>query len=44
MLEWQHRDHKLAVVSTNSRIEIEPPLEAVNLRLHFDALVTGEDV
>jgi beta-phosphoglucomutase len=36
--------YKLAVVSSSSRIEIEPPLAVSNLRRHFGALVCGEDV
>jgi len=36
------RDHKLAVVSTSARVEVEPPLEAGQIRHYFDAVVTGE--
>ena len=37
------RDHKLAVVSTSARVEVEPPLEAGRIRHYFDAVVTGEN-
>jgi beta-phosphoglucomutase len=36
------RDHKLAVVSTSALVEVEPPLEAGQIRHYFDAVVTGE--
>jgi len=44
LLEQLHSQYPLAVVSSSSRIEIEPPLAARNLRHYFGALVTGEDV
>jgi len=44
LLERLHREYRLAVVSSSSRMEIEPPLEARRLRGYFGALVTGEDV
>jgi HAD superfamily hydrolase (TIGR01509 family) len=44
LLERVHRDYKLAVVSSSSRIEIEPPLEARRLRRYFEVVVTGGDV
>jgi beta-phosphoglucomutase len=37
------RDHRLAVVSTSARVEVEPPLEAGGIRHYFDAVVTGEN-
>ena len=37
------RDHKLAVVSTSARVEVEPPLEAGGIRHYFDAVITGEN-
>ena len=36
-------DHKLAVVSTSARVEVEPPLEAGGIRHFFDAVITGEN-
>jgi HAD superfamily hydrolase (TIGR01509 family) len=36
--------HKLAVVSSSARSEIEPLLMAGDLRRHFDAVVGGDDV
>lgn len=36
-------EYKLAVVSTSARVEVEPPLEAGNIRRYFDAVVTGEN-
>ena len=44
LLERVRRDYKLAVVSSSSRIEIEPPLEACGLRHYFEVVVTGGDV
>src|SRR5690242_9067840 len=44
LLESLHGQYKLAVVSSSSRLEIEPPLEACNLRRYFSALVSGSDV
>ncbi len=44
LLERLSAEYKLAVVSSSSRIEIEPPLEARHLRQYFGALVTGQDV
>jgi HAD superfamily hydrolase (TIGR01509 family) len=44
LLQELHAQYPLAVVSSSSRIEIEPPLTVRNLRRYFDALVTGEDV
>jgi beta-phosphoglucomutase len=44
LLQGLHADYKLAVVSSSARTEIEPPLEARQLRGYFEALVTGEDV
>ncbi len=44
LLECLHKQYKLAVVSSSARIEIEPPLEACNLRHYFRALVGGDDV
>ena len=43
LLSDLRRDHKLAVVSTSARVEVEPPLEAGRIRHYFDAVVTGED-
>jgi HAD superfamily hydrolase (TIGR01509 family) len=39
-----HRDYKLAVVTSSSRLEIEALLVAGGLRKHFDTVVTAEDV
>lgn len=36
--------HKLAVVSSSARAEVEPLLKAAGLRGHFRALVCGDDV
>jgi len=36
--------YKLAVVSSSTRAEIEPPLEAAGMRQSFATLVCGEDV
>ncbi|HEY1242788.1 MAG TPA: HAD family phosphatase [Bryobacteraceae bacterium] len=44
LLENLHKQYKLAVVSTSARMEIEPPLEACNLRRYFGVLVGGGDV
>jgi len=44
LLERLSKEFNLAVVTSSSRIEIEPPLEARHLRQYFSALVTGEDV
>ena len=44
LLDRLRGEYKLAVVSSSSRMEIEPPLEARQMRGHFAALVTGEDV
>jgi beta-phosphoglucomutase len=44
LLEHLHAQYKLAVVSSSSRTEIEPPLETGNLRRYFSALVGGGDV
>ncbi len=44
LLDDLHGQYKLAVVSSSSRSEIEPPLEVRNLRRYFGALVGGEDV
>ncbi len=44
LLDRLHGDYKLAVVSSSSRMEIEPPLEVRNLRRYFRALVCGGDV
>jgi HAD superfamily hydrolase (TIGR01509 family) len=44
LLQQLHSQYPLAVVSSSSRIEIEPPLAARSLRQYFDALVSGEDV
>ncbi|MBZ5577110.1 MAG: HAD family phosphatase [Acidobacteriia bacterium] len=44
LLERLSGEYKLAVVSSSSRMEIEPPLAARNLRRYFQVLVTGEDV
>ena len=44
LLERLHPQYKLAVVSSSSRTEIEPPLEIRNLRRYFSALVGGGDV
>jgi beta-phosphoglucomutase len=44
LLDRLHGQYKLAVVSSSSRMEIEPPLEASNLRWYFSALVAGHDV
>lgn len=44
LLERLHTQYKLAVVSSSSRTEIEPPLETRNLRRYFSALVGGGDV
>lgn len=44
LLQSLHGKYKLAVVSSSSRMEIEPPLQARSLRHYFGALVTGEDV
>lgn len=44
LLERLHLQHKLAVVSSSSRTEIDPLLTAGGLRGHFDALVCSEDL
>ena len=44
LLEQLHSQYPLAVVSSSSRIEIEPPLAVRNFRQYFAALVSGEDV
>jgi len=44
LLKRLYADYKLAVVSSSSRIEIEPPLAAGKLRGYLGALVFGEDV
>ena len=36
--------YRLAVVSSSGRAEIEPVLDAADVRRHFEILVTGEDV
>lgn len=41
LLERLSGEYKLAVVSSSARVEIEPPLEACNLRPFFGALVDG---
>ncbi len=43
LLEDMRRDHKLAVVSTSVRVEVEPALEAGQIRSYFEAVVTGEN-
>jgi beta-phosphoglucomutase len=43
LLEDLSRDHKLAVVSTSVRVEVEPALEAGQIRSYFEAVVTGEN-
>ena len=43
-LEALHGEHKLAVVSSSARSEVETLLELGGLRKHFDAMVCGEDV
>jgi beta-phosphoglucomutase len=35
--------HKLAVVSTSVRVEVEPALIAGGIRQYFDAVITGEN-
>lgn len=37
------RRHKLAVVSTSVRVEVEPALIAGGVRGYFDAVITGEN-
>jgi beta-phosphoglucomutase len=37
------RGHKLAVVSTSVRVEVEPALIAGGIRRYFDAVITGEN-
>jgi beta-phosphoglucomutase len=37
------REHKLAVVSTSARVEVEPALVAGEIRSYFAAVVTGEN-
>jgi beta-phosphoglucomutase len=44
LLRRLHGQYKLAVVSSSSRMEIEPPLEVGKLRSYFSALVCGSDV
>jgi beta-phosphoglucomutase len=44
LLDRLHGEYKLAVVSSSSRMEIEPPLEVRNLRRYFRTLVCGGDV
>lgn len=44
LLEKLSAEFKLAVVSSSSHIEVEPPLEARGLRRYFQAVVCGEDV
>src|SRR5262249_10278212 len=44
LLERLSEEYKLAVVSSSSRTEIEPPLQIRNLRRYFGALVGGSDV
>jgi beta-phosphoglucomutase len=36
-------EHKLAVVSTSARVEVEPALEAGEIRSYFEVVVTGEN-
>jgi beta-phosphoglucomutase len=43
LLQDLRRDHKLAVVSTSARVEVEPALEAGRIRSYFEAVVTGEN-
>lgn len=43
LLERLHRNHKLAVVTSSARAEIDPLLAAGGLRHHFDALVCGRE-
>jgi len=44
LLTRLHQTHKLAVVSSSSRTEIDPLLVAGKLRAHFDTLVCSEDL
>jgi beta-phosphoglucomutase len=43
LLEDLRHDHKLAVVSTSVRVEVEPALEAGGILSYFEAVVTGEN-
>lgn len=44
LLKSLRQQYRLAVVSSSSRMEIEPPLEVSGLRPYFGAVVTGDDV
>lgn len=37
------RDYRLALVTSNGRVETEPPLDAAGVRRYFDAVVCRED-
>jgi beta-phosphoglucomutase len=43
LLAELRRRHKLAVVSTSVRVEVEPALIAGGIRRYFDAVITGEN-